>query len=869
MALALASAQVRAADVPVKAAPAPKPPADTWSAWVEGGAMYTAGGPIQFATRDSDSLSPQSFLSMKSGWGWEAAAGLDYRFGGTPWHVISQFRYGRAASKSQALFRTGIFGVETEITITGSGSATHRENHALSDFSIGRDVGFGTLGPGLVTVGIRAVDLYAKTNGNFNIPTFDVGDVSTPEQLTFEQKNRFVGAGPRVGVEGSTPLGGSWFVDWLAGVSVLYGVRSLDLTVQPFKFGTGESTVNVGPFGFPVPGSYHETGFIPNVDAQLGLSYWITPDTKITASYRVDAYWGALKTYNASGDFVNVDRFYHGAMLRLTKTGMPSLSILPPPPTVFSRSPADRWSVFVEGGAMFTGGNKVNFAASNGNGVDIAAKTGFEVAGGFDYAFGNSPYHVSAQFRYGKSGSRSKVFSRMGTFLIPTSPGSTPIFVPQVLGATGNVDHNEKHMVADFAVGRDMGFGALGVGQLKKGVRIVDLEARTTGLTNFGVPTVATPGATIDQQTIRFDQKSRFMGVGPRLSAEASIPLGGPWVIDWLAGVSVLYGQRALDVTVNPPTIAGSTPGAFGFPPTGGSTDAVWVPNVDAEIGLSYLISPDLKLTASYRIDSYWGVLKTYASNGALVDANRYYQGAMLKLTANSSLFSGADPSVYAPSSPRGVLYKAPPPPVRQVNWSGPYIGAHIGGAWGTRKWEDQGDDVSDNLTYDVGGALGGLQAGYNFQPTPWLVLGIEGDYSWASLEGSGMPALETEATEMKTSMKWLATLRGRIGYAFDPWLFYVTGGGAWSKESQTITEFAEGAVNALSYSSKRSGYTVGTGFEYALNQHWSAKLEYNYIHFGSQTFAVDPVMDSEAAGAKVTPEIHAVKFGVNYRFGL
>jgi outer membrane immunogenic protein len=203
------------------------------------------------------------------------------------------------------------------------------------------------------------------------------------------------------------------------------------------------------------------------------------------------------------------------------------------------------------------------------------------------------------------------------------------------------------------------------------------------------------------------------------------------------------------------------------------------------------------------------------------------------------------------------------------VNWSGPYIGAHIGGAWGTRKWEDQGDDVSDNLTYDVGGALGGLQAGYNFQPTPWLVLGIEGDYSWASLEGSGMPALETEATEMKTSMKWLATLRGRIGYAFDPWLFYVTGGGAWSKESQTITEFAEGAVNALSYSSKRSGYTVGTGFEYALNQHWSAKLEYNYIHFGSQTFAVDPVMDSEAAGAKVTPEIHAVKFGVNYRFGL
>jgi len=130
-------------------------------------------------------------------------------------------------------------------------------------------------------LGLRVTDLRAKLTASGTLQTTSavVGVFSTQQNATF------VGAGPRLGVEGSTPLGGGWSIDWLAGAAVLFGERhssQLQFSSVPTPNTTGQII--------------SDTPAVFNVDAQAGLSYWFSPNLKITASYRVDAYFNALKT---------------------------------------------------------------------------------------------------------------------------------------------------------------------------------------------------------------------------------------------------------------------------------------------------------------------------------------------------------------------------------------------------------------------------------------------------------------------------------------------------------------------------------------------------------------------------------------------
>jgi Legionella pneumophila major outer membrane protein precursor len=116
-----------------------------------------------------------------------------------------------------------------------------------------------------------------------------------------------------LGVEGSTPLGGGWSIDWLAGAAVLVGERNTT-QLQTAKVAAGTSiTAQIS----------NDSTAIFNVDGQAGLSYWFSPNLKITASYRVDAYFSALKTIKpgtANASFSNVDQIYNGPMVRLTSS---------------------------------------------------------------------------------------------------------------------------------------------------------------------------------------------------------------------------------------------------------------------------------------------------------------------------------------------------------------------------------------------------------------------------------------------------------------------------------------------------------------------------------------------------------------------
>lgn len=195
-------------------------------------------------------------------------------------------------------------------------------------------------------------------------------------------------------------------------------------------------------------------------------------------------------------------------------------------------------------------------------------------------------------------------------------------------------------------------------------------------------------------------------------------------------------------------------------------------------------------------------------------------------------------------------VYKAPAPAVvAAYNWSGFYLGGHVGGAWSSEEARDVAFGVIGST--DPDGFIGGVQAGYNWQADRW-VFGIEGDWSWSGADGSTV--LAGPAT-FSSDHNWYATLTGRVGYAWDNWLWYVKGGAAWADTEYRLAGF--GTV-----SDTRVGWTVGTGVEWALAPQWSAKLEYNFLDFSNDTFTFG------GTPIDVDTHVHLVKAGINYRFG-
>jgi outer membrane immunogenic protein len=192
-------------------------------------------------------------------------------------------------------------------------------------------------------------------------------------------------------------------------------------------------------------------------------------------------------------------------------------------------------------------------------------------------------------------------------------------------------------------------------------------------------------------------------------------------------------------------------------------------------------------------------------------------------------------------------LYKAQLPVATAYNWSGLYVGLNGGGGWGTSNWDGAG---SLNLS---GGLIGGT-AGVNWQ-VGRAVLGLEGDVDWSNLKGTATTLCPAGCT---TNNDWLATVRGRAGYAFDRFLPFVTGGLAVGDIRATTPGFA-GA------SQTNAGWTVGGGVELALTNNWTAKAEYLHVDLGNLNCGFSCGV---AAGNNVSLRTDVVRGGVNFRFG-
>ena len=178
-------------------------------------------------------------------------------------------------------------------------------------------------------------------------------------------------------------------------------------------------------------------------------------------------------------------------------------------------------------------------------------------------------------------------------------------------------------------------------------------------------------------------------------------------------------------------------------------------------------------------------------------------------------------------------------------NWTGFYVGINGGYGFGTSNWTNAGGTTGD---FNVRGALAGGTIGYNLQTDLW-VWGLEGDVDASWIKG-------TDGTICcETKNDWLATARGRIGYAMDRWMPYITGGAAFGDVKMT-------PVGGASETDTRFGWTGGGGLEYAFMGAWSAKVEYLYVDLGKANCSV-----ATCGANDVTFKTSIVRGGINYHF--
>ncbi|MEP4768080.1 MAG: outer membrane protein [Roseibium sp.] len=217
---------------------------------------------------------------------------------------------------------------------------------------------------------------------------------------------------------------------------------------------------------------------------------------------------------------------------------------------------------------------------------------------------------------------------------------------------------------------------------------------------------------------------------------------------------------------------------------------------------------------------------------------------AGLTLTAFSA---GTMPLLAAdlPQAP-APAYEATPAAQQSIDWTGIYVGGNIGWAFGQF---DNNVGATGKTSTDINGLSGGLYTGYNFQLTPNIVLGAELDFTLTDLEKTRTSG----GLALRSSSDWNSNVRGRIGYSFDRYLIYGTGGLA-------IADL-EVAGNGDKDSKTALGWTLGAGAEAAITENMVARFDYAYQDFGSQDFNL--------GGTGVSSDFsnNQVRMGIGYKF--
>jgi outer membrane immunogenic protein len=251
--------------------------------------------------------------------------------------------------------------------------------------------------------------------------------------------------------------------------------------------------------------------------------------------------------------------------------------------------------------------------------------------------------------------------------------------------------------------------------------------------------------------------------------------------------------------------------------------------------------------------------------------------GFVVAASALATAASAADLPVPAAPAPvyRPVIY----------DWTGIYGGINVGGGV-------LNDVVTNNTTTALLNAgtqtklspfsvVGGAQAGFNYQ-IQQVVLGAEGTFTWSNISGTQVtPSLVPTVSENSVSTpQWYATATAKAGFAANDFLFYAKGGAAWMGVHYTQNVVAGVFQSGQTIVDTRSGFTVGGGVEFGMTENLSARLEYDFLDFGTKTYNFNNLgfnAAGAAAGTPLTPVGAApmsiksvtqlITVGLNYRF--
>jgi outer membrane immunogenic protein len=234
---------------------------------------------------------------------------------------------------------------------------------------------------------------------------------------------------------------------------------------------------------------------------------------------------------------------------------------------------------------------------------------------------------------------------------------------------------------------------------------------------------------------------------------------------------------------------------------------------------------------------------------------------------------------------------KAPPVvAVAVFSWTGFYIGGNVGGARGNSRTTLTGVPPfgppffspvpADEAASFAGGSpnlhstgvIGGVQVGYNFMVSPNILLGLEADWDWQDLSASNTTRVLNGGIPRdfvtSSNTRQLATVRPRIGIAFDRLLVYGTGGLAMSERSvfESVTYNNGTTILTGSQTHWSTGWTAGGGFEYAFDMHWTAKAEYLHVDLGTTT---TPLIVGRTVGFNSASRFveDLGRLGINYKF--
>jgi outer membrane immunogenic protein len=287
--------------------------------------------------------------------------------------------------------------------------------------------------------------------------------------------------------------------------------------------------------------------------------------------------------------------------------------------------------------------------------------------------------------------------------------------------------------------------------------------------------------------------------------------------------------------------------------------------------GIDLAISPSWTAKAEYLFECLGSATQFSIDNVR-------FMGHFVRVGLNYNIYStavrGADASRSMPEKAAGAAV---------YRWTGLYVGGDVGGSAAqlATAYALAGVPVGSVTDWTNGGfrglglhGLAGVEAGYNLQ-IEHLVLGFETDFQFTQLAGhsvnsrfsvasGGATGVLTGLTELSK----LGTIRGRLGFAPNRWLYYVAGGLAYG-EVETGSNFSTpGAATVTSTAeSTPAGWTIGAGFEGALWDNWTAKLEYLYIDLGTihDTFAGSGPFGPITANSRIVE--HVLRAGLSTRF--